>query len=126
MARQTIAEQNVFGKDAYGKQVAVFIPSTTDVNNVNVALGEHYTQHALRVLSDLFGGASAIPVQGAYVANDGSLVIESVTKVYSYAKRLSHTDLKSVKALAQHVCKQMSQESVLVEVNGNAHFVGKD
>jgi len=76
--------------------------------------------HALRVMSRCFGGATAVNGQGAWVNGEGKLVCEPVTVVSSYA---DHADTGAMRRLAESVKLLAAQEAVMVEVDGQADFI---
>ena len=78
----------------------------------------------LQTLSELFGGATAIPAKGAYVSEDGVLIKEDVIVVEALCeKQDAHFRADSVMDLGAQICEVMKQECVLVQIDGVAHFV---
>jgi hypothetical protein len=118
------ALQWVFGSQWLGNRVAVYVPSTYNVNQVltNEA-AERVVGETARFLSQLFGGATSQTATGYYVASDGTLVTEEVTIVYSYTRRLSRNDRKAVFDYCRDLKLRLGQELVTVEVNGKLRFL---
>lgn len=114
----------LFGGEWLTQRVAVYVPSTRDVSEVltNEAAKEA-TDRTARFLSELFGGATAQPAVGYYVAADGTLVTENVTIVYSYTKRLSRQRRKAVFDYCKVLKADYGQELVTVEINGKIRLV---
>jgi len=106
-------------------QVAVYVPSTQGLEG-KITTKEHDARRdaVASELSTMFGGATAQKAQGFYKANNGKLVIETVYIVEAFT---SDKDLeaKSEELLqtAQAMCQRWAQESLLVEIDGNAYFI---
>lgn len=115
---------DVFGQPLASGRVAVYVPSTRNVNQP-LSEVEHYAEvdSVLRDFSRMFGGATSTPAIGAWQTVDGDLVKEAVTIVYAFAD-LTDTQKVAVKLIAQHLAKRLGQEGVLVEWSGVAYLVG--
>lgn len=114
---------DVFGQPLASGRVALYVPSTRDVNQP-LAPAEHQAEvdSILGRFSQLFGGATSAAAVGAWQAADGSLVKEAVTIVYAFAD-LTDTQKVAVREIALDLAKRLGQESVLVEWNGSAYLV---
>lgn len=113
-----------FQGEGLGNQVAIYVPSTTDVNKqLDATQHETLVKEAGTFLSERFGGATANPVSGFWVAQDGTLVIEQITIVYAFTARLSRKDRKAVKAYAESLRVRLGQEAITVEFNNRLVFV---
>lgn len=102
-------------------KIAVYVPSTINVSeNAETSLVNAFLQYVETSLASLFGGCTTIPAIGSYVANDGSLVRESVNIVYAFAsdEDFSKENLKKVLYLAERLCLGMTQECIGVELDG--------
>jgi hypothetical protein len=78
----------------------------------------------MSALSDMFGGATSSPAHGAYRAHDGSLVMESITIVYSYCtSEQAEKHMSSVMELCDKLKKDMRQECITLEYNGQIAFI---
>ena len=94
-------------------KLTVYVPSTSSITEyVN---NEKYVRLICRVLSTIYGGCSTTPVEGYYVANNGELIVESVTCCYTFggdAEQLARTG----DYIAKWLKRVMKQESVLVTI----------
>lgn len=105
------------------RRVALYIPGTVHVDQPGGDLSQSMTDKTLERFSRLFGGATAVPATGAWVAKKG-LVKERIQIVYSFASESTlHEHLQTVLDMAQEICVAMQQESVAVEVHGKLMFV---
>lgn len=108
----------VFGSEGMGNKVTLYVPSTVTVDQpLSQSAADEFVSRSLRLLSELFGGATAITAKGAWVANDGELVVEVVTLVYSFSANLTTDDLVKIKAFAETLKAELGQEAIAVEVN---------
>lgn len=113
----------VFG-DGLGNKVALYVPSTADVDQaLSESAAKEVVNRSLRLFSDLFGGATAVPASGAWVASDGELVVESVTIVYSFSGELTTDSLTKIKLFCEALKAELGQEAIALEVNGALVFV---
>lgn len=113
----------VFGSGLTHK-VSVYVPSTVDVNqSLNESAAKEIIHRVQREMSNLFGGATAITTEGAWVSQSGELVTEQVTVVYSFADVLASDVLVQIKTLAESLKVELKQESVAVEIDGMLVFV---
>lgn len=103
-------------------KVTVYVPGTVDVDKATD--NKKQVELVARLLSDSFGGATASPASGYWVAADGSLVVERVTMVFAYcdtAAAEKHMD--DVVRLCYRLKSEMRQEAIALEYNGNMYFV---
>lgn len=102
--------------------VRVYVPSTVNVNQCIDS--QEWTDKALKFLSECFGGSTASNALGAWVSNNGELVKENVTMVFSYANQ---ADLESSIEKVYNFCLEMkmalTQEAIALEVNGELYLV---
>lgn len=105
----------------FSASVSITVPSTV---NVDGALSADNVTERVKSVAEFFaakfGGATAQPANGYYVANDGSLVAESVTIVSAFVG--ADNDglpylADFMKNTASNFCKVWSQECVLYTVN---------
>lgn len=106
------------------ERAAVYVPGT---RNISEPLSPEDVKQAVdetaRFLSSLFGGATALPAQGYYVATDGALVSENITIVYSYTEHVSTEQYGKIKLFAEQLRNTYGQEAVTIEVNGAIEFI---
>ena len=105
--------------------VKVTVPSTVDVGKpASQIMIDSIVDQVLITLSDLFGGATALHGRGAYVSDAGDLITEDVIVVEALCEKQSaHFQADQVMDLGAQICEAMSQECVLVQIDGVAHFV---
>lgn len=103
-------------------KVSIYVPSTVNVNE-----STENTEQVKKVIGELaamFGGATASKAVGGWVCASGETVLEEVTIVYSFC---TSEQLKEhfidVYAIAERIKKEMAQEAVTLEVNGQVKFV---
>jgi len=116
--------KDVFKTDGFANRVALYVPSTTNVNEtLDSNTADQVTNRVLRFFGEMFGGATGIPARGSWVSESGELVIEQVTIVYSFTDNLTKENLVSVHEFALRLKAELKQESISVEVNGVLAFV---
>lgn len=99
--------------------VAVYVPS----NDKGVAYDNSADVKFVQVLlADLFGGASAVSVQGAWLSGE-ELVTEHVTKVYAFADALSDQALDAVWGCAKLLQIERHQDAIGVEIDGAFYLI---
>ena len=103
-------------------KVCVYVPSTVDVDKEIDS--SPYVERVARFLSESFGGATASPVSGYWVAADKSLVVEHTTMVFAYCS----TDdarryIDDVVRLCYSLKREMGQEAIALEYNNEMYFI---
>ena len=103
-------------------KITLYIPSTKEVNR-EIDNTEHVEQ-AAKLFSWLFGGSTSTPGLGYWISNKKGLVKEKVDLVFAYA---SEKDLREkidqVIDYAERLKKELSQESIALEINGEMYFI---
>lgn len=99
---------------------SIFVPSTVNIDSqidntqiVNSILAE---------LSSEFGGASAQDVKGAWLSDTAGLVVENITRIFCYGSDKAEM-LDVFSNLAQRLKVEMSQDSVLIDVDNVGYLV---
>lgn len=114
----------VFGGQWLGTRVALYVPGTYNVSqSLTKENADRIVGETARFLSQLFGGATSQVAYGYYVSSGGALVIEEITIVYSYTKRLSRMQRQAVFDHAEYLKRKLGQELVTVEINGKIRFI---
>jgi len=106
--------------------IKLYVPGTTNVNQQNKAEQEKQVEKVMMNMAKWFGGATAMPAEGAYIAQDGSLVREPIIIVIAFGDDNAmslHTS--KVISLARQIAVEMNQESVSVEVDGGLIFISQ-
>ena len=99
--------------------VAVYVPSNCKGVEYDNSMDVRVAQC---LLADLFGGASAVSVQGAWLSGE-ELVTERVTKVYAFAESLSDQALDAVWGCAKILQVERHQDAVGVEIDGAFYLI---
>lgn len=103
-------------------KVTVYVPATTDVNKAIDNMAQ--VERVARTLSACFGGATASPAQGFWVADSGSLIKESTTMVFAYcATDDAEKYMEDVVRLCVELKHEMGQEAIALEYNGEMYFI---
>ena len=103
-------------------KVGIYVPSTQNVNE-SVDNSEQ-VKSVIKELSVLFGGATASDAVGGWVTESGEIVVEHVTIVYSFCTSEQLKDhFDDIYSIAQRIKKEMTQEAVTLEINGQVKFV---
>lgn len=111
-------------KDLYKLQhkVRVYVPSTVDVS-VEADTSESL-RSTLEAFGEWFGGATSYRAVGAWLSQTGALVTERVTIVESYCTDvLLDQHIENILALCASMKRELSQEAIALEINGELHFV---
>ena len=99
--------------------VAVYVPS----NCKGIAYDNSADVRDVQcLLADLFGGASAVSIQGAWLSGE-ELVTENVTKVYAFAESLSDQALDAVWGMSELIRRHREQDAVGVEIDGEFYLI---
>ena len=103
-------------------KITVYIPSTVNINQK--IDNKKYVDEAASLLSSLFGGATSCETLGYWMSPSAGLVKEHTTMVYAYC---NDTDLQEhaeeVIDFCENLKKELSQDSVALEINGEMYFI---
>jgi hypothetical protein len=64
----------------------VYIPNK-DKNDQEIGTQRRWVLDAIRLLSEINGGATAIPVEGGWLNDEGTIILEHPVVVYSFVSR---------------------------------------
>ena len=104
------------------QMLKVYVPTTVNVNQ-QVVDNSLQVEHVAGLLSQLCGGATAQEVEGFYKSDSGELVKEKITIVYSYTTFWNRLKIRrQLVEIANWLKKEMSQESIAVEINQKREF----
>jgi hypothetical protein len=108
-------------------EMAVYVPST-DKANIIISKRDYASriEEVERYLSDLFGGYSAVSVDGGYVSDDKGLIQEDVTRVATFGST-ENFESKFTKLINKVVdwCNKWGQESMGFEFEGDMFYIDK-
>jgi hypothetical protein len=101
---------------------AVYVPSTINVNEETD--NNEQVIFVMKRLSELFGGATSTPSKGGWVCQNGDLVIETVNIVYAFCTSEQAVEkFEDVLSICEKLKREMNQEAVTLEYNGQIKFV---
>lgn len=105
-------------------KVGIIVPSTIGANTKgNEDTVKFNVRQVMKTLSEMFGGASTIKQEGAWVSEEHGLIVEENTLVYAYAEELNDSILNKVLEVAEALGQAMEQEAIAVEINNEMYFV---
>ena len=103
-------------------KVTVYVPGTVDVDKQIDNSAQ--VERVAAMLSTCFGGATASPVRGYYVADDGRLVAERTTMVFAFCTTEdADRHMDAVVELCAALREEMRQECIALEYNGGMYFI---
>lgn len=103
-------------------KVSIYVPSTVEVNKE--VDNKEQVKRVITELSQMFGGATATEAVGGWVCDNGQTILEKVTIVYSFCNSESlRKHFSEVYGICERIKKDMSQEAVTLEINGQVKFV---
>lgn len=104
--------------------VTFYVPSTRNVGDPLPSVERQaLVTRVAKSFSDSFGGATATDGQGFYTANNGELIVESVTLVKSYHALDTTQALAIVIPLAESIKREYGQESIAIETETGIEFI---
>lgn len=114
-------KQQLFSFDLNSK-VAIYVPSTINVSEE--CDNTQYVKNTIKQLSTWFGGATATPAIGGWVSAAGEVVVENVSIVYSFCTTEKLQEYAAdIIELCKTIKREMRQEAVTLEINGQVKFV---
>ncbi|TDK59524.1 DUF3574 domain-containing protein [Bacillus salipaludis] len=99
------------------------MPSTNGSDPISTDEHNKWVDNAMSHFSIMFGGATSVDGNGAWVDDKGNLIKEKVTIVYSFAQKLNNSKIDDVANYAKQIKEELHQSTVSVEVNGKMYFV---
>ena len=103
------------------KKVSIYVPSTYHDGPAPEHIVNYYVNDTLKKLSQLYGGATAQVVNGAWYSEELDKVIrEKITICYSYCENYNRDDLVTI---CENLKIVFQQESVSLEINNSLEFV---
>ena len=105
------------------QKVAIYIPGTINGNeHVN---NDSLVKAAAKMLSNAFGGATAINTNGYWLSDEYGLIEENTIVVYAFCTAEAiQIELNSiVDWVRDHILIGLNQESASIEVNGTLYIM---
>jgi len=121
MEKTVKIEKRLEGLTCLKERVAIYIPSTININEE--VDNTFYVNEILTKFSEIFGGATAINADGAWVSNKKGLVIEKNKIVYSYCDRLTNEKIDEVLNICQWLKQELRQEAISLVINNQLYFI---
>lgn len=107
------------------EKIAVYIPSTIDVN-VKCDTTK-YSEYFENLFSKLFGGCSAMPINGFWISDKTGLVKENIFYIYANSDHETiNNSLESILTDVKKMCSELKQDCISLEINGILHFITAD
>jgi hypothetical protein len=105
--------------------VSLTLPSTVNIDNLaDSSLLASVESKVIADMANMFGGATVTLGNGAWYSDSlGSVVFEAVKIVTSFASDLDDQAVALMIDLAEYVKAELSQESVLITLDGIAYLV---
>lgn len=111
--------QNMF---KLSSRITVYIPSTCDIDKP--IDNTTYVDAAATLLSNLFGGATSTNALGYWASPVCGLVKERTTQVFAYCSDADlNAKIENVLDFCEAMKKELTQESIALEINGEMYFV---
>jgi hypothetical protein len=105
-------------------KITFYVPSTKNVGQkLDARERKALITRVETVFSRAFGGSTSTAGTGCYLANDGSLIRESVTLVTSYHAIETSEALAIVVPLAEAIKQEYGQEAIAIETQNGIEFV---
>jgi hypothetical protein len=101
--------------------VTVYIPNR-DKNDQEIGTQRRCVLEAIRLLSEINGGATAIPVEGGWLNDQGTIILEHPVVVYSFVSRPEEfvKQLPRLRAFLHRLGRETNQGEVAFEFDD--HF----
>lgn len=118
-----VADMLGASEEATYDKVTLYIPTRDrDGNPVEF---ESWVERAMRLLSEIGGGATRLPpAQGAWLRDDGHLIEESVHMVYSYVDGDAFIAAGAkVRSFLHEMGRSLEQGEVVVELNDRLYKI---
>lgn len=102
-------------------EAVLFVPSTFNVDQVDLALQSQVVNEVAQVLAKQFGGVTVeSPAKGGWLSDQVGMVWEQVVPVKVYMPDLDQVAKQTLVNMARHIKTTMHQEAVLLVVDGKA------
>lgn len=103
-------------------KITVYVPATNGVDKATDNTAQ--VEKTASLLAGLFGGSTSTAALGYWLSPVAGLVAEATTVVFAYA---AEKDLKEhigeVVELCEELKKDMGQEAIALEINGEMYFI---
>ena len=102
--------------------IKIYVPSTIDIKLEFDS--QEWIDKTLELLSKEFGGSTSTKAIGAWVSNNGELIKENVTLVFSYATQEQlENSIDEIYEFCLAMKTKLSQEAIALEVNNELYLI---
>ena len=111
--------QNAF---KLSSRITLYVPATMEVNKeIN---NTEFVDRAASLFSSCFGGSTSTPALGYWLSNTQGLIKERTTIVFAYCNNNQlEQNIDQVVEFCEALKKEMSQEAIALEINGEMYFI---
>jgi|SRR5688572_2550627 len=104
-------------------EVTFFVPSTVNVDKIDTDLANRVFDYIETSLATRFGGATEnAPAKGSWISDTVGKVKEGIRPLTVYCADLSDETQDYLLGLADYIKSEMTQEAVMVVVDGQGHL----
>jgi hypothetical protein len=102
----------------------VYVPNN-DKNDVEIGTQRLWVLEVIRLLSEINGGATAIPVEGGWINEEGKTILEHPVVVYSYITDPLRfgSSLHRLRSFLHRMGKETNQGEVAFEFDGEFYRI---
>lgn len=111
--------QNLF---KLSSKVSILVPATINIDEE--IDNTPFVEKTAALLAECFGGSTSSQALGYWKTAAGELVKEKTTIVYAYCKESDlQNNIEKIIDHAEQLKKDMSQEAIALEINGEMYFI---
>jgi hypothetical protein len=102
----------------------VYIPNK-DKNDQEIGTQRRWVLEAIQLLSQINGGATAIPVEGGWLNDQGTIILEHPVVIYSFVSRPEEflKQLPRLRAFLHRLGRETNQGEVAFEFDGRFYRI---
>jgi hypothetical protein len=102
---------------------SLYVPNK-DKNDQEFGHQRRWVLDAIRLLSEINGGATAVPVEGGWVDDSGRVILEEPVIVYSYVKTEPFLkNLTRIREFLHRLGRETNQGEIAFEFDGVFHRI---
>jgi len=102
----------------------VYVPNK-DKNDQEIGTQRRWVLDIIGLLSEINGGATAIPVEGGWVSDEGKVILEHPVVVYSFVTKPDEflKNLPRLRAFLHHMGRETNQGEIAFEFDGRFYRI---
>jgi hypothetical protein len=102
----------------------IYVPNK-DKQDAEFGTQRQWVLEAIRLLSEINGGATAIPVEGGWLSDDGKLILEEPVVVYSFITKSDAflTNLPRIRDFLHRLGRETNQGEVVIELDARFYRI---